>query len=271
MTPALLLTVALGGPAHAVPHDLIGGGEPVEDDLEALAALQEGMPAVAAPVRWQLDPAASRIYAQVEPDARTLDNPRSHRHVVRAHEWTGHLTLAEGGRCAGEVTVPVARLHIDDPEDRSALGVEGELNRWDKADVLTHMLDAEQLDAVGFPTMDFKVDRCTALRPADDPEGPVDGWTVEGRITIHGVTQPLKIDLKGDISDTALALSGTVYLRQTSFGIEPYFALFGQRRNRDAVKLDLRLVASPAPEDEADDFAPIQSGPAVETLFQRKP
>lgn len=269
-----LLIAALATSALAVPHDLIGGGDPVEDDPEALEALLEGRELPAGPVRWRLDPETSRLYASVEPDARTLDNPRSHRHAVRATGWEGQLVLANGARCEGEVRIPVRGMRVDEPEDRAALGIEGELNQWDKAEVLEHMLHAEQLDMLSFPEIVFKIDECTELRgkPADgapEPDGPPEGWTVKGRLTLHGVTQPLVIDLRGTTEEDSLSLEGTTHIRQTSFGIEPYFALFGQRRNRDAVKLSLRLEGSPMEDDETEGFAPIQQGPEVEGVFGR--
>jgi polyisoprenoid-binding protein YceI len=269
-----LLFAALFSSASAVPHDLIGGGDPVEDDPEALEAMLAGRELPAAPVRWRLDPEASRLYAAVEPDARTLDNPRSHRHAVRATGWEGQLVLAEGARCEGEVRIPVRGLRVDEPEDRAALGIEGELNKWDKAEVLEHMLHAEQLDVISFPEIAFKVDECAALPAeaadgADPADAPPAGWSVKGRLTLHGVTQQLAIDLRGSAEGDALSLTGSTHIRQTSFGIEPYFALFGQRRNRDAVKLTLRLEGSPMEEGESDEFAPIQQGPEVESVFGR--
>ncbi len=256
-----------GGTAAAVPHDLIGGGDPVLDDPNAPELLGDGIPPDAGPVRWRLDPASSSILALVEPDARSLDNPRSHQHVVEARDWTGHLVLDEGRQCGGEVSVPVGAMDVDRPELRKSLGMKVVVGEWDRGLILEHMLDEEQLHVAAFPSIEFKVDECATLAPTDDGAQP-GGWSVTGRLSLHGVTLPVTVKLRGEVGDDQLHLVGSTYIRQTSFDIEPYFALFGQRRNRDAV--ELRFDLEGAPEEPADGFAPIGGGPAPADVFNGK-
>jgi polyisoprenoid-binding protein YceI len=217
--------------AGAAPrYDLVTGAPPVDEDAEA--------PTEAPPPTFGLDPATSRIEARLGPDPRTLDSGRSHAHVIRATGWTGWLTLADGAACDGELNLPVTGFVVDDPAHRREAGLEEPLRDADRAEVRAHMLAPDQLFAERFPQVAFVIERCAAV-----PDG---GWDVTGRLSLHGVSRPMTVRLAGGPVAGGVQLQGEAVIRQTEFGIEPYFALFGQRRNRDAVELRFDLRGAPA-------------------------
>jgi polyisoprenoid-binding protein YceI len=72
--------------------------------------------------------------------------------------------------------------------------------------------------------------RSSAVRPADD-SGRL---TVEGALSMAGRTGPLTADLGVDDGG---AISGTIPLRQSDWGIKPYRGLMGALKVRDEIEV----------------------------------
>jgi len=193
-----------------------------------------------APAIYRFDPQNSRIEARVFEDPRTNGSGRSHDHVVVATQWSGRIAWDKDGVCGGEAVFSLAGFQIDQPGDRKLAGMEGQLSATDMAIVRTHMLAREQLDAHQYPEAKYEILGCSTR------EGG--GWTLQGDLTLHGVKQPVALALTGSVTDEKLSLDGRGSILQTRFGIEPYFALFGQRRNQDRVELVVHLQGSRLPE-----------------------
>jgi polyisoprenoid-binding protein YceI len=193
----------------------------------------------APPAIYRFDPQTSRIEARVFEDPRTNGSGRSHDHVVVATQWAGRIAWDKDGVCGGEAVFDLAGFQIDQPADRKLAGMDGQLSATDMAIVRTHMLAREQLDVHQFPEVRYEILGCSAR------EGG--GWTLQGDLTLHGVKQPVALALTGSVTDEKLSLDGRGSILQTRFGIEPYFALFGQRRNQDRVELVIHLQGSRLP------------------------
>jgi polyisoprenoid-binding protein YceI len=196
-------------------------------------------PAAPVAVKFRLDPAKSRLEALLFEDPRTNNSGRSHDHVVVATGWDGHLSWDPDGVCTGEVTLPVAGLVPDAEADRARHGLTDPLSAVDRELVVLHMMARDQLDAARFPSITYTVDGCVAKDPGR--------WVIVGKLKLHGVSAPVPVALTGTFGPEGLSLKGQANISQARFGITPYMALFGQRRNQDAVQILIDIQGAPAP------------------------
>jgi len=91
--------------------------------------------------------------------------------------------------------------------------------------------DMEQmtLDVRNYPKITFESQRI-------EPSG--DGWKVEGRLTLHGVSKTVNLTVR---KDGSVYVSRTT-LKQTDYGIKPISVGGGTVKVKDEVELDFRIV-----------------------------
>ena len=158
-------------------------------------------------------PASRTIEGQELPPAGTYDLDVSHSHVgftVR------HLVVARTRGRFGEFSGSV--VIGDDPLD-SSVEVEIDLASVDTRDDQRdgHLRSADFFDVEQYPTMSY---RSTAVAP-----GPNGRWTVDGELTIHGVTRPVALDVRfeGGIVDpwgnVRAAFSAGTEIDRAAFGL----------------------------------------------------
>ncbi len=162
----------------------------------------------------------------------------AHDHVIHATSVSGSVVVdvADLGTAKVEVTVQTKGLVNDDPKMRKRYGLEGELPEKDRKAILDNMQNAEQLDVANFPTITFS---STSVTPAGAGKA-----TINGTLTIKGKSQPISMPATIVFKGKAVEGKGSVRLKFTSFGIEPYSAFFGAVRNQDDITLHVRLVAN---------------------------
>lgn len=162
----------------------------------------------------------------------------AHDHVIHATGMYGTVVLdaADKTLAAVDITVPTKSLVNDDPVMRKRFGLEGELTEKDRAAILANMRHPDQLDIEVHPTITFKSTSVQA--------GASTAMTLNGTITIRGkskaITMPVDVSLKGNTIDG----KGTIRLKTSDFGIEPYSAFLGAVKNQDQIILHVRLVAT---------------------------
>ena len=192
--------------------------------------------------------AAARLAAaelRVDPGRSTLlvklykDGPAAafaHDHVVQARRFSGAVEWDPARPAATRVQIEVdaAALEADAPALRRRLGMT-DLSEGTRGDVQRTMVGARQLDVASHPKISF---RSTAAEP--QPDGTL---LVRGELTLHGVTRPVAVPVKLTELASGWRGQGTLRLRQSEYGIDPYRFAFGAVRNRDGVDLVLDLVA----------------------------
>jgi polyisoprenoid-binding protein YceI len=179
---------------------------------------------------YALDPAASRVTIHVG-KAGVL-SIAGHEHEVVAGHPRGTAT-ADAGRGA--------LSSIDLTFDTGALRVTGKGEPLeDVPKVQQTMLGPECLDAARFPTIRFVSSGAVAGRPV----GASYDLVVEGQLTLHGVTRPIKVPVRVDFAAGGFTATGTTELRQTDFGIAP-ISKAGVVKVKNELRLDWRLVAHP--------------------------
>jgi polyisoprenoid-binding protein YceI len=190
----------------------------------------------AAPAAAELavDPAASSLVVRVFKAG--FAKGLAHDHVVRAGDASGTVRFdpASPQEAAIEVVVPAASLVADAPEVRRAHGLEP-LGDDDRREIQATMLGPGQLDAARHPRIAFASTAIAALGG--------DRYRVEGRLTLHGRTQPVTLTATAGLDGGTFRATGTLRFAQSAFGIEPYSAAMGAVKNRDEVELVLTIVA----------------------------
>lgn len=229
--PALVLAALL--PATALADDPPAEGAE-EGAAEEGAVEEEAAPS---PVNYRVDGKQGMTYIVVNKDPSTLAAGLSHDHAIRAKGLSGSFTwnAADPGACRLKVLLPVNQLDVDAPATRAAAGIEGTLSDGQREDVKKNMLAKGQLYASNFPTITFQSDGCSL-------DG--DAFAVQGDLTIRGKAK--RVILRGSLraDNDAFRLQGSVQIKATDFGFEPYTALLGQLKNKNEMKLVIDLQGS---------------------------
>lgn len=170
------------------------------------------------------------LYIQVFKDPETLGAGLSHDHVMVAKGWSGTASYdaADPGSCNISITVPVSSLDVDPDYMRKAVGYDTMLTADQRDDVRKNMLASSQLDAGSHPNITFQSTSCTAS-------------SITGNLTIRGKSQPVTMNAQLSEDGSSFSAKGQVTIRATQFGFQPYSALFGQLKNRDDMKLTVKL------------------------------
>jgi polyisoprenoid-binding protein YceI len=138
-----------------------------------------------------------------------------HDLLLHVTAWEGTLTVGEDGApSAAELTADATSLRVQ----KGTGGMKG-LDDSDKANI-HQTIDDEVLRR-----------RDIAFRST-----AADGGRVEGELTLAGQTRPLALDVA--IGDDG-AVSATVTITQSDWGMKPYSALFGTLKVLDEVEVAL--------------------------------
>jgi polyisoprenoid-binding protein YceI len=161
----------------------------------------------------------------------------AHNHVISATTMSGRIVVdpAHPDTARVEVTLPTAGLTNDDPKLRKRFGVTGDVPEGDRKLILEHMQDAGQLDIAHFPTMQFV---------STSTSGTGNKLVLNGKLTLHGVTRDISLPVDVTFTDTSVRGVGSIQLKTSDFGIEPYSAFLGAVKNKDGIVLHVDLFAS---------------------------
>ena len=193
-------------------------------------------------VTYRLEASKSRLFVMVYKDPDALGAKLSHDHVVQARGWEGQVVWdpTEPTRCEVSFRVPVSKLDPDPPALRKRVGLKRMLTEGDRATVKENLLGPDQLWGEKHKAITFKATRCT-------PKGAK--LAVSGELTIRGKTRPVTASMKVglDAKSGEMTASGSLLIRHTWFGFEPYSALGGTLRNRDELRLFIVARGIPSP------------------------
>lgn len=175
----------------------------------------------------------SWIVVRVNRDDGTLLSGLSHNHAIRARQVRPEITLNDDGSCRIAIRFPVSALEVDAPASRKKYQLEGLLDDDDRADIREHMLDEDQLDAARYPEISFVSDACAL----GDTE-----LTLKGKLRVRGKSKRIATTLRRSQDPKGRTrLIGSIPIRGSEFGIEPYSAALGALKNQDAMTLELEL------------------------------
>lgn len=109
----------------------------------------------------------------------------------------------------------------------------------DLAEVQQTMLSDKVLDAAKYPTIVFRSQEIEVQKRS----GGQVHLRVVGALTLHGVTRQIEGPVDVTLSSDRLAGTGTVIVKQTTFGIEPVSAGFGTVKVKDEVSVRYTFTA----------------------------
>lgn len=191
---------------------------------------------VVAETRYTIDQAHSEFVVQLFKAG--VGSALAHDHVVRATTFTGEAQIDLATPANGMITVEIqtASLIIDEPAVRQKYGLTSHLSEKDRQQIHETMISTSQLDIAKYPTMTFTSTWIEAQTPV--------AYAVTGKLTIHGVTQLVTFPARVERRENTLHVTGSFRLKQSSFGYEPYSALFGAVKNQDEVLLHFDILAA---------------------------
>ena len=163
-----------------------------------------------------------------------------HNHVITAKGLSGEVRLAPDiHRSRFSLEMMVADFQVDDESARRDEGAaffpqpDAEVIRGTRK----NMLGEQVLDAARYPSIRIE---SVAL------SGPEWGMDIRVRIRLHGVEREELIPAALDRRTEQLAVMALFTIRQSDFGITPMSVLGGALQVDDAVRVRLRIVATPA-------------------------
>jgi polyisoprenoid-binding protein YceI len=194
--------------------------------VTALALALAAPAARAAPRRYVLDPAASRL--EIHVGKTGLLGFVGHAHEVVAGTFRGNATFDPDRIAASAVDLTI---------DAGALRVSGQGEPpADVPQVQAAMLGPTCLDANHFPTIRFV---SGAVADAGAGAGGRD-LTLHGELTLHGVKRAVAMRVHLEITGAELAATGQTTLRQSDFGITP-ISKAGVVKVKDEIEIVWRI------------------------------
>lgn len=156
-----------------------------------------------------------------------------HNHVISSHALSGKIDLVNGNTDSGHfsMTMPLQSLQVDNESERKRMGkaFRTSVSESAKAGTRKHMLGSKVLDYPNFKNV--KVD------------GDLVGHTVSAAITLHGITQSVRVPVSISHSGNQLLASGKFSIKQSSFGIQPYQAAAGLLKIKDTITIEFSIAA----------------------------
>jgi polyisoprenoid-binding protein YceI len=175
---------------------------------------------------YRLGPQAGRLLVRT---SRTgLGAKAGHDLTVEVTQWHGTATVDSADPAACSVTV---EAEVDSFEVRQGTGRLKPLTDSDRAEIKKTIRE-KVLHTARHPTIAFRSTRV---------DGSAESFTVDGDLTIVGVTRPISVT--GRLADGRAHASATV--AQSRWGVRPYTGFFGALKLRDEVEVEVDLDLEP--------------------------
>jgi polyisoprenoid-binding protein YceI len=174
---------------------------------------------------YRLGPESGRLLVHT---TRTgLGAKAGHDLTIEVTRWHGRATIDTANPANSSVTVEV---DVDSFEVREGTGGVKALTDADRTEIKKTL--KEVLHTAQHPTIIFRSRRV---------DGSVGSFTLDGELTILGVTRPVTV--QGGVTDGRVVGGATVV--QSRWGIRPYSAFFGALKLRDEVRVDFDVALIP--------------------------
>ncbi|MFB9834684.1 YceI family protein [Actinoallomurus acaciae] len=172
---------------------------------------------------YALGPAAGTL--RLRTGRSGLGRRAGHDLTMEVARWSGEAVIDLGDPSASAVTAEIDPASFEVVEGGGGVVA---LTAADRIEILKTVRE-KILKTRAHPAIRFR---------STGAAGSPAAFTVEGELTIMGVTRPVTV--RGRIFDDRLTGEATVV--QSRWGIKPYSALFGQLRVADEVKIEFDLA-----------------------------
>jgi polyisoprenoid-binding protein YceI len=174
---------------------------------------------------YRLGPKSGRLLVNT---TRTgLGAKAGHDLTIEVTRWHGHARVDTAAPANSSVTIQV---DVDSFQVRQGTGGVKPLTDADRAEISKTL--KQVLHTAQHPTITFRSRRV---------DGSAGSFTLDGELTIMGITRPVTI--QGGVTDGRVAGGASVV--QSRWGIRPYSAFLGALRLRDEVKVDFDVALTP--------------------------
>ncbi len=179
---------------------------------------------------FQIDTKASELRLEVK--KRGALKAFAHDHEIAANVFTGSVVwdAAAPDKASVKLEVATKDLVVLDPH----------LSASDRASVQKTMHSDEVLSVAKFPTITF-ASTAVVLRPKK--AGGEQPLAVMGKLTLHGQTRGVTIEVLLVEKDGNVEVTGEHALKQSEFGMEPYSTGLGAIGVQDVVTLKFKVVS----------------------------
>ena len=194
-----------------------------------VAIVSQGTTACGAgPQLGDVDTTNSRVYMLV--GATGL----GHEHGVEGQIASGHIDLG-AAQNAGNLVFDMKTFAAETAAARKFVGLSGEVDASTRQQVNDNMHGADVLNVAKFPTAELVIDSATVVQPTQ-PGGP-QKVVLDGKFTLHGVTQWVRIPAEAEVVNGMIHLRGGFAILQSQYGITPYTKFLGAVGVADEIKI----------------------------------
>jgi polyisoprenoid-binding protein YceI len=125
----------------------------------------------------------------------------------------------------GQLLFDMASFQVDTDAARQYVGLSGTTDDSTKQKTKANMRGSSVLNIRKYPTASFTLES-SRLLPEKSKRG-FPQYQLDGKLTLHGVTQPIRILADAEQKGGWIHLRGGFAMFQTKFGITPFSKVFG--------------------------------------------
>lgn len=153
----------------------------------------------------------------------------AHDHNIAVKSFSGRVSIPASGPAQGTLELEA---------DAKSLEVLDKVSDKDKAEITKSMNEAV-LESAKFPKITFKSASISNFSQANTGAN----FTLNGDLTLHGVTKRIAVPVSVTLSPPQLRATGKYTLKQSDFGITPYSAAGGAIKVKNEVEISFNIVA----------------------------
>ncbi len=180
-------------------------------------------PAPVAPKTYNIVPAESSLTVFVG-KAGALSF-LAHDHNIAVRSYSGRVVVPAAGPSSGSLELDI---------DAKSLAILDKISEKDRQEI-TNSMNTKVLESGKFPKITFRSVGVSNVNGAN--------LTVNGDLTLHGVTKRIAVPVTISATPQMLRATGKYVLKQTDFGITPYSAAAGSIKVKNEVILNFNIVA----------------------------
>jgi len=155
----------------------------------------------------------------------------AHDHEIGVKSFTGKVVVPEAGASGGSLELDV--------NAQSLVVLDKKPSEEDKKKIFDSM-HGEVLESAKYSKITFKSVSVGEVKAAGADSY---SFTLNGDLTLHGVTKRIAVVVTAKITAQQLRASGKYTLKQTDFGIKPYSAAGGTVKVKNEVVINFDIVA----------------------------
>jgi polyisoprenoid-binding protein YceI len=149
----------------------------------------------------------------------------AHDHNIAVRSYSGRVVVPAVGLMQGSLELDI---------DAKSLAVLDKISEKDRQEI-TNSMNNVVLESGKFPKITFRSVGISNVNGAS--------LTVNGDLTLHGVTRRIAIPVTISATPQLLRATGKYVLKQTDFGITPYSAAAGSIKVKNEVVINFNIAA----------------------------